>query len=106
MATWVYDGSFNGFLCLLFESTRAGEPPEAIEHAGSGQPFLWPPKEARTDELLAKQTGDVLGADEHRPAGVVHLGDVVDDRVDLGRVGDVDTVLLVLADVGGVRRDR
>lgn len=61
MATWVYDGSFNGFLCLLFESARAGgEPPEAIERAGSGQPFLWPPKEARTDEQLAKRTGDVL----------------------------------------------
>ena len=60
MATWVYDGSFNGFLCLLFESARAGEQPEAIGHAGSGQPFLWPPKEARTDERLAKQTGDVL----------------------------------------------
>ena len=38
--------------------------------------------------------------------GLVHLGDVVDDRVVLGRGGDVDPVDLVLADVRGVRRDR
>jgi hypothetical protein len=50
--------------------------------------------------------GDVLRADQHRAAGVVHLGDVVDDPVDLGGVGDVDPVLFVLADVGRVRLDR
>ena len=50
--------------------------------------------------------GDVAGADEHRLAGLVHLGDVLDDRVVLGGRGDVDAVGLVLADVGSVRRDR
>ena len=50
--------------------------------------------------------GHVAGADQHRLTGLVHLGDVIDDRVVLGGGGDVHPVGFVLADVGGVRRYR
>ena len=49
--------------------------------------------------------GHVAGADQHRLSGLVHLGDVRDDRVVLGGGGDVDPVGLVLANVGGIRRN-
>ena len=50
--------------------------------------------------------GHVVGADQDRLSGLMHVDDVRDDRVDLRRGGDVDPVGLVLADVGRVRRDR
>ena len=69
-----------------------------VEHdrrdAGLDQPLV---------QLLG--LGDVVGADQDRLAGRVHLGDVLDDGVVLRRRGDVHPVGLVLADVGRVRRD-
>ena len=50
--------------------------------------------------------GHVVGADQDRLSGLVHVDDVRDDRVDLRRGGDVDPVGFVLANVGRVRRDR
>ena len=50
--------------------------------------------------------GDVTRADQHRLAGLVHLGDVFDQRGGLGGDRDVHPVGFVLADVGFVRRYR
>jgi hypothetical protein len=50
--------------------------------------------------------GDVVRADEDRPAGGVDFADVLDDRFDLRGGGDVDAVGLVVAHVGSIRRDR
>ena len=50
--------------------------------------------------------GDIAGTHQHRLTGGVDLLDVLDDGLVLGRGGDVDAVGLVLADVGGVRRNR
>ena len=64
------------------------------------------------DAALLQLLGEVLalldrhGADEHGLAGVVALGDVVDDGVVLRDLGAVDEVGLVLADHRPVRRDR
>ena len=64
------------------------------------------------DALAAQLVGEVLalldadGADEHRLALAVLLDDVVDDRVELGLLGAVDEVGLVLADHRAVGRDR
>ena len=61
---------------------------------------------------LAQLLGEVLAlldrdrADEDRLAGLVPLGDVVDDGVELGVLGLVDEVGLVGADHRPVRRDR
>ncbi|GAA3310416.1 hypothetical protein GCM10020219_016030 [Nonomuraea dietziae] len=46
------------------------------------------------------------GADEDGLARLVALGDVLDDRLELGVLGPVDQVGLVLADHRPVRRDR
>ncbi len=64
------------------------------------------------DAALAELLREVLrlldgrGADEDRLALLVLLGDVVDDRLELGDLGAVDQVRLVLADHRPVRRDR
>ena len=50
--------------------------------------------------------GDRGGTDEHRLPGLVTFHDVGDDGVELGLLGAVDEVLLVLADHGPVCRDR
>ena len=64
-------------------------------------------------DAAAKQPGvqvlrlrDVLGADQDRLTGGVHLDDVVDDRVVLGVRGDVHPIGFVLPDVRRVGRDR
>ena len=49
--------------------------------------------------------GDVAGAHQHRLPGLVHLRDVLDDRVVLGGRGDVHPVRLVFANVGSIRRN-
>ena len=64
------------------------------------------------DAPLLEQPRQLLGlldrdrADEHRLAGLVALGDVVDDRVELGVLGLVDEVGLVEADHRPVGGDR
>ena len=50
--------------------------------------------------------GDVLGADQDRLTGAVHLDDVVDDGFVLGPGGDEDPVGFIVAHGGGVRGDR
>ncbi len=63
------------------------------------------------DALGGQQLGQVLGAlhaggaDQHRLALGVPLGDVLGDRLELGRLGLVDQVGLVLADHRPVGRD-
>ena len=49
--------------------------------------------------------GDVLGTHQDRLAGGVHLDDVIDDGLVLGRGGEVDPVGLIDANVGRVGRD-
>ena len=64
------------------------------------------------DALAAQLVGEVLAlldagrADQHRLALAVLVDDVVDHRGELGLLGAVDEVRLVLADHGPVRRDR
>ncbi len=64
------------------------------------------------DASLAEQVRQALGlldrhgADEDWLASLESLGDVVDDRVELGLLGLVDEVALVGARHGLVRRDR
>jgi hypothetical protein len=50
--------------------------------------------------------GDVLGADQDRLTGAVHLDDVVDDGFVLGPGGDVALGLLLarLQQVGGAKK--
>ena len=48
---------------------------------------------------------DADRADEHRPAGLLHLDDLVDERVELGRLVAEDEVGEVLADHLAVGRD-
>ena len=59
-------------------------------------------------ELLREQLrlGDGCGTDKDRLTSLVALDDVGDDGVELGILGAVDEVLLVLADHRAVRRDR
>ena len=69
-----------------------------VEHDG---------RDAGLDESLVQLLGlgDIAGADQDRLAGLVHLGDVLDDRVVLGCRGDIDAIGLVLANVGSIRRN-
>ena len=59
-------------------------------------------------QVLRQQLGllDARGADEHRLTGLVPLGDVLDDRLELGLLRLVDDVGAVDADHRPVRRDR
>jgi len=61
MAEWIYDGTFNGFLCLIHETAKTREFPGNIRtFQGEEQSFLFPPKIAERDDLLAAAVRDVL----------------------------------------------
>lgn len=50
-----YDGTYDGFLCCVFESFYAKEFPCAIERYDTAQETLFPKKEIDTDEARAKR---------------------------------------------------
>ena len=62
MAVWTFDGTFNGFLCLLLESSRRKERPEGILGGGKNQPFLFETVPTETDEGLAASVRTALAA--------------------------------------------
>ena len=62
MAVWTFDGTFNGFLCLIHESSRRKERPEGILGGGKNQPFLFETVPTETDEGLAASVRTALAA--------------------------------------------
>jgi len=62
MAVWTFDGTFNGFLCLIHESSRRKERPEGILGGGKNQPFLFETVPTETDERLAASVRTALAA--------------------------------------------
>lgn len=53
--TYIYDGSFDGFLCCVFESYLKNEVPAGISPWESSQCTLLPTKEIVTDEAKARR---------------------------------------------------
>jgi probable DNA metabolism protein len=62
MAVWTFDGTFNGFLCLIHESSRRKERPEGILGGGKNQPFLFETVPTEKDEGLAASVRTALAA--------------------------------------------
>lgn len=62
MAVWTFDGTFNGFLCLIHESALKKERPEGILRAGETQPLLFETVHTATDERLAASVRTALAA--------------------------------------------
>lgn len=62
MAVWTFDGTFNGFLCLIHESSRRKERPEGILGGDKNQPFLFETVPTETDEGLAASVRTALAA--------------------------------------------
>lgn len=60
MSVYSCDGTFNGFLCLLHESSRRGEVPDSILCGEDAQPLFFPPVEAPRDEDLAFRVRNAL----------------------------------------------
>ena len=52
---YVYDGSFEGLLCCVYESYYQRELPSVIFHHGQAQATLFPVKEIETDPVSAKK---------------------------------------------------
>ena len=52
---YLYDGSFAGLLCCVYESYYQKELPLAIFHYGEAQDTLFPIKEIITDDIAAKK---------------------------------------------------
>jgi len=59
---YLYDGSFNGLLCCVFESYYEKELPFAIFNYDEQQETLFAVKEIFTDEAKAKRVEDSIGA--------------------------------------------
>lgn len=62
MAVWTFDGTFNGFLCLIHESARKKERPGGILGPGGAQPLLFETVLTETDEQLAASVRTALAA--------------------------------------------
>jgi len=62
MAVWTFDGTFNGFLCLIHESARRKERPEGIRGGGENQPLFFDTVQTATDERLAASVRAALAA--------------------------------------------
>ena len=52
---YLYDGSFEGLLCCVYESYYQKELPSMIFHHGQAQGTLFPVKEITTDSVAAKK---------------------------------------------------
>ena len=61
MSLWIYDGTFDGFLCLLFECAAEGAAPEGILSARQDDiPGLFSPREVCTDPVRAEGVRQAL----------------------------------------------
>ena len=58
---YLYDGSFEGLLCCVYESYYQKELPSMIFHYGEAQGTLFPVKEITTDCAAAKKVEDSIG---------------------------------------------
>jgi len=52
---YLYDGSFSGFFCCVYQSFLNHEIPLAICPFADAQPSMWPEKEIETDEPIAQR---------------------------------------------------
>ncbi len=52
---YIYDGSWSGFFCCVYESVYAHEIPFAVYTPDNAQPSLWEEKQIITDEDIAKK---------------------------------------------------
>jgi len=57
----LYDGSFEGLLCCVYESYYQKELPSMVFHYGEAQATLFPVKEIETDTTAAKKVEDSIG---------------------------------------------
>ena len=57
---YVYDGSFDGLMCCVFDSVYRGERPEAIQPEGDGQGSIFEVHYVETDEERAKRVRDAI----------------------------------------------
>ena len=57
---YLYDGSFEGLLCCIYESYYKKELPSMIFHHGEAQETLFPVKEIETDHIAAKKVEDSI----------------------------------------------
>ena len=58
---YLYDGSFAGLLCCIYESYYQKELPFTIFHYEEEQETLFPVKEIVTDDIIAKKVEDSIG---------------------------------------------
>ena len=68
---YLYDGSFEGLLCCVYESYYQRELPSVIFHHEQAQATLFPVKEIETDHTAAKKVEHSIGRSISREA--LHL---------------------------------
>lgn len=76
--SYCYDGSFQGFLCCVFESFSQKEIPVAVLPPAEGQTSLFPQRDIPTRPDLARRVA----------AGLERLGPSVRERVTTGFLAD------------------
>lgn len=76
--SYCYDGSFQGFLCCVFESFSQKEIPAAVLTPAEGQTSLFPQRDIPTRPDLARRVA----------AGLERLGPSVRERVTTGFLAD------------------
>lgn len=76
--SYCYDGSFQGFLCCVFESFSQKEIPAAVLPPEEGQTSLFPQRDIPTRPNLARRVA----------AGLNRLGPEVKERVTTGFLAD------------------
>lgn len=76
--SYCYDGSFQGFLCCVFESFSQKEIPAAVLPPAEGQTSLFPQRDISTRPDLARRVA----------AGLERLGPSVRERVTTGFLAD------------------
>jgi probable DNA metabolism protein len=57
---YIYDGSWSGFFCCVYESVYSREIPFAIYTQENAQPSLWPEKPIATDEKTAARVRESI----------------------------------------------
>lgn len=84
--SYCYDGSFQGFLCCVFESFSQKEIPAAVLPPAEGQTSLFPQRDIPTRPDLARRVA----------AGLERLGPSVRERVTTGFLADEPGKELIL----------
>lgn len=57
---YIYDGSFDGLMCCIFESVYRNERPAAIQPEADGQGSLFETRQVETDENRAQRVKDAI----------------------------------------------